>query len=72
MRATGSAFRVEVEGHTGSRGAAGGRCGHGAVRGWGSLKRTGAASPALRDGTDLLDFFDVTVFVVGGDSLGEG
>ena len=70
MRAIGSAFGVEVEGHTGSRGAAGGRCGHGAVRGWGSLKRTGAASPALRDGTDLLDFFDVTVFVVGGDSLG--
>ena len=41
MRATGSAFRVEVEGHTGSRGAAGGRCGHGAVRGWGSLKTAG-------------------------------
>ena len=39
-------------------------------RGWGSLKRTGAASPALRDRTDLLDFFDVTVFVIGGDSLG--
>ena len=38
--------------------------------GWGSLKRTGAASPALRDRTDLLDFFDVTVFVIGGDGLG--
>lgn len=49
-------------GHTGSRGTAGG---HGAVPGWGSLKRTGAASPALRDGTDLLDFFDVTVFALG-------
>ena len=38
--------------------------------GWGSLKRTEAALPALRDGTDLLDFFDVTVFVIGGDGLG--
>ena len=36
----------------------------------GSLKRTRAALPAPRDGTDLLDFLDVTVFVVGGDSLG--
>lgn len=38
--------------------------------GWGSLKRTEAALLALRDGTDLLDFFDVTVFVIGGDGLG--
>lgn len=51
-------------------GAVGQQVDTGLCRGWGSLKRTRAASPALRDGTDLLDFFDVTVFVVGGDGLG--
>lgn len=55
------------EGHTGSRGTAGG---HGAVPGVGLSKEDRAASPALRDGTDLLDFFDVTVFVVGVNGLG--
>lgn len=47
MRAIGSAFGVEVEGHTGSRGTAGG---HGAVPGVGLSKedRGSFASPEGR------------------------
>ena len=47
MRAIGSAFGVEVEGHIGSRGAAGGLCGHRAGLGVGLSKedRGSFASP---------------------------
>lgn len=51
----------------GDSGIAGEQCRLGCAR---RLPQEGGASSAQRDGTDLLNFLDVTVLVIGGDGLG--